>query len=522
MPIFAHWVHTPQSGAIRSFAVRKGWGLLCALLSIFAPPVFSADPPLSFQDEVQELVKEAASQSTIVPESAKIGEGKRSTFTVRETCLKIGAKLSSIRVDECQSSNLQPSGKFSVEGYPILLRDVPASAVLTPDKHNPKPPARLPQARVLLIGGVHGDEYSSISIVFKWMKFLEKNNASLFHWHIVPLVNPDGLLRKQSTRTNANGVDLNRNFPTRDWKEDSADYWVRRTGKDPRRFPGKSPLSEPETSWLFDEIKQFRPNVIVSIHAPFGLLDFDGPPTTPPERLGNIYLSLLGTYPGSLGRYAVESLKLPIITIELPHAGIMPTGSEIETIWSDLLGWMRGHVFDHAASETPPGSDNSGKAANTPGTTPPAPAVAAAAPPTAAAGTAATAAAAATAAKATAVSPGTAGATASPTNQTDSKATATTNQATAPAAGSQATAPAAGSQATAPTASPQQATTPAASPQATVPATAAGNKPARADKAKAQKSKKVKSKSKPKSGKNKRSSKSGSTAAPATSKVGSP
>ncbi|WP_130470258.1 M14 family murein peptide amidase A [Candidatus Magnetaquicoccus inordinatus] len=374
MPTLAHRASTASGRVVKLFSIRRGWPLLCAILLVWSSTLLAADPHLSFQEEVQELVKEAASQSTIVPESAKNGEGKHPGFSVRETCLKIGAKLSSVRVDECHTSQLQPSGRHSVEGYPILLRNILPSTTSLPDQKNQKNSGKIPQARVLLIGGVHGDEYSSISIVFKWLKLMDKHQAGIFHWHIVPLVNPDGLLRKQSTRTNANGVDLNRNFPTRDWKEDSADYWVRRTGKDPRRFPGKSPLSEPETTWLYEEIKQFRPNVIVSIHAPFGLLDFDGPPTTPPERLGNIYLSLLGTYPGSLGRYAVESLKIPIITIELPHAGIMPNNSEIESIWSDLVGWMRNHVFDHTPPESAVASQSTTtKQPDAPASTPSAP-----------------------------------------------------------------------------------------------------------------------------------------------------
>ncbi|MBF0460281.1 MAG: succinylglutamate desuccinylase/aspartoacylase family protein [Magnetococcales bacterium] len=332
--------------AIRILLLWIGW-VACS------PGTATADPPLSFQDEVQELVKEAASQSTVVPDAVKKGGEKKSPVSVQEGCLKIGAKLSSVGHEECMASGLRLTGSQSVEGFPILLKDFTPPARQGPPTDPSAPQTQPVQARILLIGGVHGDEYSSISIVFKWIKILEKTYSGPFQWHIVPLVNPDGLLQTKSTRTNAHGVDLNRNFPTRDWKEDSADYWVRRTGKDPRRFPGKSPLSEPETSWLFDEIKNFQPNVIVSIHAPFGLLDFDGPPTTPPERLGNIYLSLLGTYPGSLGRYAVESLKIPIITIELPHAGVMPSATETETIWSDLIGWIRGHVFDHAHRTEP-------------------------------------------------------------------------------------------------------------------------------------------------------------------------
>ena len=336
--------------AVRRLPLTTARLLLLISWVILAQHAAAADAPLSFQDEVQELVKEAASQSTVVRDGVKKGGKKKAPLSVQESCLKIGAKLGSVGYEECMASGLQSTGSQSIEGFPILLKAFTPLPHQASARNNPASRTQPVQARILLIGGMHGDEYSSVSIVFKWMKILEKNYIGMFHWHIAPLVNPDGLLRRTSTRTNAHGVDLNRNFPTRDWKEDSADYWVRRTGKDPRRFPGKSPLSEPETRWLVEEIKTFQPNVIVSIHAPFGLLDFDGPPTTPPERLGHIYLSLLGTYPGSLGRYAVESLKIPIITIELPHAGILPSATEMHSIWSDLIGWIRGHVFDRTAA----------------------------------------------------------------------------------------------------------------------------------------------------------------------------
>ncbi|MBF0342391.1 MAG: succinylglutamate desuccinylase/aspartoacylase family protein [Magnetococcales bacterium] len=205
---------------------------------------------------------------------------------------------------------------------------------------------RPPQARVLILGGLHGDEYSSVSIVFKWMEILDTHHSGMFHWRIVPLVNPDGLLRENAQRTNAHGVDLNRNFPTTDWHRESREYWIKKTNSDPRRFPGPAPLSEPESRWVAEEIERFRPNVIVALHAPFGLLDFDGPPTTPPERLGALFLTLLGTYPGSLGRFAGIQKKLPIITIELPFSGVLPNPSEIITMWSDMVQWIRGHVHD--------------------------------------------------------------------------------------------------------------------------------------------------------------------------------
>ena len=70
-----------------------------------------------------------------------------------------------------------------------------------------------PLGRILVIGGIHGDEYSSVSVVFKWMDILNIHHSGLFHWHFIPLSNPDGLLQPSSQRQNARGVDLNRNFP---------------------------------------------------------------------------------------------------------------------------------------------------------------------------------------------------------------------------------------------------------------------------------------------------------------------
>ena len=285
--------------------------------------------------------KEATGHFTI-QESVKETDEKKTSPSIKDICIKIGAKLGSIGEDDCLLSHFQLSGGRSVENWPILLKDFPPLPYKKTNRG-----MRPVQARILLLGGIHGDEYSSISIVFKWIKILSKHHTGLFHWHIAPLVNPDGLFRKKATRVNARGVDLNRNFPTRDWKDDSTDYWVRRTGRDPRRFPGHAPLSEPESLWVFQEIQQFKPNVIVSVHAPFGLLDFDGPPSIPPERFGNIYLSLLGTYPGSLGRYAGENLKIPIITIELPNAGILPSEDQGKQIWVDLVQWLRSHAHSH-------------------------------------------------------------------------------------------------------------------------------------------------------------------------------
>jgi murein peptide amidase A len=163
--------------------------------------------------------------------------------------------------------------------------------------------------------------------------------AGGIHWRFIPMLNPDGLTSVPAKRVNANGVDLNRNFPTPNWARDAKVYWEQKTKKDPRRWPGKEPLSEPESKFLHNEMVSFKPNLIVSIHAPYGVLDFDGP-TVPPSKLGRLYLDQVGIFPGSLGNYGGVHKGMPVVTIELPSAQRIPLDSETRQMWVDLLRWM--------------------------------------------------------------------------------------------------------------------------------------------------------------------------------------
>jgi hypothetical protein len=245
-------------------------------------------------------------------------------------CKRFSARLNSVSLATCQNSGLKPTGAHSREGFPILMHQVPAAK-----GHDP--------VRILLLGGIHGDELTASSIVFQWMQWMHGPLAQQFQWEIVPVLNPDGLLAATPRRVNANGVDLNRNFPTPDWSKEAPAYWRRVTNNDPRRYPGKAPLSEPETRWVHEEMERFRPNVIISVHAPFGVLDFDGP-VKPPQRFGRLIFNRVGVYPGSLGNYSGVQKNVPVITIELPNARAMPPEAEARRIWQDMLTWISRNV----------------------------------------------------------------------------------------------------------------------------------------------------------------------------------
>ncbi len=204
-------------------------------------------------------------------------------------------------------------------------------------------PAGGPPRRVLLLGGIHGDELSSVQVVFQWIEQLKSDRFQHYQWRVLPCTNPDGLFAKPSRRVNLHGVDLNRNFPSPDWDKRAPAYWKEKTNSDPRRFPGTKAASEPETRWIVEQIRSFKPDAIVSVHAPYGLLDFDGP-RDPPKSLGYLRLQPLGVYPGSLGDYAGVALKLPVITMELPQAETSPSPTQANRIWADLLTWLDKNV----------------------------------------------------------------------------------------------------------------------------------------------------------------------------------
>ncbi len=253
-------------------------------------------------------------------------------------CRRLVVRLPGITNPKCKRSGLVPTGVNSLQGFPLLARQIPS---VKSEGHTHPP------LRVLLMGGIHGDELTSSSIVFRWLEWMSTPAAQHFEWSVVPVVNPDGLLARRARRMNANGVDLNRNFPTPGWKYDAPHYWAARTKSDPRRFPGHAPLSEPESRWVHDEMLRFRPDVIISVHAPFGVLDFDGP-AEPPRRFGRLHLNRVGVYPGSLGNYSGIHKKVPVITIELPNAQKMPSEAEVKRIWLDMLGWIRDNVEPQA------------------------------------------------------------------------------------------------------------------------------------------------------------------------------
>ncbi len=244
-------------------------------------------------------------------------------------CDQLLPRLPNVGKPLCEAAQLKDSGARSVQGRPIWVRDLV--------------PAR-PQLQVLVVGGIHGDEMSATSLALHWIAQAQREqaargNEAATQWRFIPVLNPDGLLARRPTRVNARGVDLNRNFPTPNWDRETKIYWEQRVKKDPRRWPGPKALSEPESRFLHAEIERMKPDLVVSIHAPYGVLDFDGP-HMPPPRLGRLYLDQVGIFPGSLGNYSGVHKGVPVVTIELSSALKTPRDVEMRQMWNELRQWM--------------------------------------------------------------------------------------------------------------------------------------------------------------------------------------
>lgn len=176
---------------------------------------------------------------------------------------------------------------------------------------------------VLLIGGVHGDEPEGVYLATNLLAWLEKQDQNrLLNWTLIPNFNPDGFAKNE--RTNGHGVDLNRNFPSRDWSAEA---------KGPRYHPGPHPGSEPETQALVKLLQQNHYDVIVHFHSWEPCVVYTG------DR-GKIYAEILGAdtpyevredigypTPGSLGQYGWLEHRTPVVCIEAQE------GDNPENVW---------------------------------------------------------------------------------------------------------------------------------------------------------------------------------------------
>lgn len=184
---------------------------------------------------------------------------------------------------------------------------------------------------VLIIGVFHGDEQQGEFLINKYLKspFVIRKNRLFF----IPCLNPDG--KEKNTRQNANGVDLNRNFPTKNWEKlNKNDY-----------YGGEKAESELETQFLVKIMNKEKIDCILAFHSPYKVVNFDGPAKEIAKKISEItgypvQEDIGYPTPGSFGTYSGIERKIPIITLELPE------NESDENLWQ-----QNKNIFEYFANE---------------------------------------------------------------------------------------------------------------------------------------------------------------------------
>ena len=163
--------------------------------------------------------------------------------------------------------------------------------------------------KVFVIGVFHGDEPQGKFLIENYLKVYSDTNLLM-----LPCLNHFGL--NNNVRVNANGVDLNRNYPTSNWELTEQNEF----------FGGKSPASEKETRFIIDLVEKYSPEIILTLHAPYKVVNFDGGKN---GKYKNIleHISKIMKYPlepsigyptpGSFGTWAGVERQISTITLEL-------------------------------------------------------------------------------------------------------------------------------------------------------------------------------------------------------------
>lgn len=166
--------------------------------------------------------------------------------------------------------------------------------------------------RVYLIAGIHGDERGGVENAARLALLLGSETPEGVVVRYVPDVNPDGTAER--TRGNARGVDLNRNWPARNYS--------------PARSRGHAALSEPEAAAIHTDLTGFEPDLVVVLHAarsgPF--VNYDGPALPWARAFADaaaahdprwrVRAEMGYETPGSLGSLVGVDWGVPILTIE--------------------------------------------------------------------------------------------------------------------------------------------------------------------------------------------------------------
>lgn len=195
----------------------------------------------------------------------------------------------------------------------------------------------------LIIAGTHGDENASVVTLSCALRTLA---PELRRHHVILAVNPDGC--QLGLRANANGVDLNRNFPSANWKAGETVYrWNNAAEqRDVVLLTGSRPGSEPESRALCQLIHQITPAWVVSFHDPLACIEDARDSELGQWLAGAFTLPLVSSVgyetPGSFGSWC-NDIGLHCITAEFPAISSDEASERYLSAMTGLLHWQSAH-----------------------------------------------------------------------------------------------------------------------------------------------------------------------------------
>ena len=187
--------------------------------------------------------------------------------------------------------------------------------------------------RILVVGCIHGNEPAGIAVARRLISLAHPTDTTLW---VIPTLNPDGVAA--NTRQNADGVDLNRNFP---W------HWHPLDAPGGLQYSGPTPLSEPESQAAVRLILRVRPQITIWFHQPQGLVDLSGGDPRIERRFAHLVglpVRELTRYPGSAASWS--NARLPRSTafvVELPPG--RPQQTAVTRYADALLALARGTSY---------------------------------------------------------------------------------------------------------------------------------------------------------------------------------
>jgi protein MpaA len=198
---------------------------------------------------------------------------------------------------------------------------------------------------VLFIAAMEGNEQNSANLLQRWIPDVDANPGKIPSYRtlvIIPQINPDGYAA--DTRLNADGVDLNRNFPANNWSEQvteptAPDVWT--------NDGGPYPLSEPESQAIATYTQNNQPTLTLTMHSHGGIVEANDAGDSialgaeyahladygaiPTYEIGNFFdYTTTGAYEDWLN----DKLNLPALEVELESATNDEYSRNLPALWT--------------------------------------------------------------------------------------------------------------------------------------------------------------------------------------------